>query len=158
MADCSQPNPSGCYVCLSDRELLALTAEYLCSILETGIPSGPPVGTQDVNVVSSVTLTVQGTVSTKNVLTGSAPSAASVGVVSAAVVAANAARKGLVLTNTSLGTISLGLDGNAAVLNSGITLNARGGTWVMDEYTYTVGAITAIAAIAASNLAIQELT
>lgn len=58
MADCSQPTPSGCYTCLTDRQLLALTAEHLCSILENGIPSGPPVGIQDVNVVSSIGITV----------------------------------------------------------------------------------------------------
>jgi hypothetical protein len=42
------------------------------------------------------------------------------------------------------------------VLNSGITLSANGGSFVMDEYTFATGAINAIAGGAASNLAIQE--
>lgn len=96
-------------------------------------------------------------VSTKTALTGSAPTAGSVGVASGALVAANASRKGLVLTNTSANTVSFGLDGNAAVLNSGITLRPQQ-SWTMTEYTFTTGAIAAIASGAASNVAIQELT
>lgn len=94
----------------------------------------------------------------KNALTGAAPTFVTVGVASGAVVASNAARKGLILVNSSLASISLGLDGNPAVLNSGITLNARGGVWVMDEYTFTTGAIAAIASLGASNLTVQEMT
>jgi hypothetical protein len=30
------------------------------------------------------------------------------------------------------------------------------GTWVMDDYTFTIGEITAIASAAASTLSIQE--
>lgn len=92
----------------------------------------------------------------KTALTGSSPTAASVGITTASAVASNASRKGLVLTNTSNKTISLGL-GVSAVLNSGITL-LPGGVFVMDEYTYTTAAINAIAGAAASNLAIQEFT
>lgn len=88
-------------------------------------------------------------------LTASSPTAASVGVASAAAVAANTSRKGLTLVNTSANTISLGF-GAAAVLNSGITLLANGGTFVMDKYTFTTAAVNAIAGGAASNLAIQE--
>lgn len=91
-------------------------------------------------------------------LTPSAPAAASVGVASAEEVAANANRKGLVLVNTSANTISLAFGTNAAVLNSGITLNATGGTWVMDEHTFTTQAVNGIAGGAASNLAVQEFT
>lgn len=87
-----------------------------------------------------------------------APTAASVGVASGTALAANTARAGAVFVNTSGNTISLASDGNAAVLNSGITLNANGGTWVMDSQTFTQGAITAIAGGAASNLAVQEIT
>ena len=89
-------------------------------------------------------------------LTGIAPAASSVGVASTTVVTANATRKGLILTNTSNRTISLGLNGSTATLNSGITL-LPGGVWVMDAFTFTTGAITAIASGAASNLAIQEM-
>lgn len=90
-------------------------------------------------------------------VTPASPSAASVGVASGSVLAANSNRKGLVLVNTSLNRISLGL-GAAAVLDSGITLNPVGGTWVMDEYTFTTVEIFAIASGGGSNLAIQEFS
>lgn len=89
-------------------------------------------------------------------LTGSAPAAATVGIASGTVLAANTSRKGAIFTNTSANTISFGLNGNAAVLNSGITLIPYG-VWIMDQFTFTTGAITAIASAAASNLAVQEL-
>lgn len=95
-------------------------------------------------------------VDSKTPLSPSSPTSTSVAVTSGAAIAANANRKGLIFTNTSSGNISFGL-GAAAVLNSGITLTPNG-VWVMDEYTFTTGAINAIAAVAASNLAIQELT
>lgn len=90
-------------------------------------------------------------------LTASAPTQATVGTSSATAVPANPNRKGLVLINTSANTISLGFDGNAAVLNSGITLGA---SWVyeMDPYLGSTGAVTAIASVGGSNLAIQEYT
>lgn len=96
-------------------------------------------------------------INTKVALTPAVPSAASVGVTSAVAVAANAGRRGLALVNTSANRISLGL-GTTAVLDSGITLSASGGVWVMDELTFTTRAIHAIASGAGSNLAIQELT
>lgn len=92
----------------------------------------------------------------KSSLTGSAPTSATVGVSSASAVSSNASRKGLVLVNTSQNTISLGV-GNTAVLNSGITL-APNGVWVMDEYTFSTGAINAIASAASSNLSVHEFT
>lgn len=95
-------------------------------------------------------------VGTKTPLTASAPSAASVGVASAQVLASNASRKGLVLTNTSTSTISFGF-GAPAVLGSGITL-LPGNSFSMDEYSFYTGAINAIALGAASNLAIQQFT
>jgi hypothetical protein len=94
---------------------------------------------------------------TKTDLTPSAPTAASVGVASAQVVAANANRKGLVLVNTSTNRISLGF-GSAAVLDSGATLMASGGTYNMGEYDFDLGAVNAIASGASSNLSIQEYT
>lgn len=90
-------------------------------------------------------------------LTGAAPAAVSVGVTSGLVIAANTARRGLVLTNTSTGIISFNINGGTAVLRSGITLYP-GGHWEMDSYTFTTAAIEGIASVAASNLAIQELT
>lgn len=95
-------------------------------------------------------------VNTKSALTASSPTAASVGVASAQAVASNANRKGLVLTNTSANTISLGLAATA-VLNSGITL-PPGSVFVMDEFTFATGAVNAIASGASSNMAIQEFS
>lgn len=93
---------------------------------------------------------------TKVALTPSGPTNASVGVATASAVAANANRKGLVITNTSVNTVSLGM-GAAAVLNSGITLYP-GGVFVMDDYTFTTVVINAIASAAASNISVQEFT
>ena len=105
----------------------------------------------------SLTVTIGNpTVSTKNALTAASPTYATVGITSASAVAANANRKGLLLVNTSANYISLGI-GAAAVLYSGITLNPSGGAFWMDEYSFSTGAIYAIASGATSNLAIQEL-
>lgn len=106
---------------------------------------------------SGVTQPISGTVATKTALTAASPTSASVGVVSAQALAANATRKGLVLVNTSANNISLGF-GATAVLNSGVTLLSNGGTFNMDEYDFNTSAVNAIAGGAASNLAIQEYT
>lgn len=90
-------------------------------------------------------------------LVAAAPVSASVGVASAVVLAANASRRGTTFVNVSTATISFGLDGAAAVLNSGITLTPFG-SWTMDDYTFTTGAIAGIASAAASTLSIQEFT
>ena len=99
-------------------------------------------------------VTVDGTVSTKTPLTPAAPVAVSVGVASTQILATNAARKGAAIVNTSAARISLGLDA-PAVLDSGITL-FPGGSFVMDEYTFTTGIINGIASAAASNAGAQE--
>jgi hypothetical protein len=103
---------------------------------------------------SNLNATVTGTISTKTALTANSPTFATVGVTSAQALASNSSRKGLILTNTSTGNISLGF-GATAVLNSGITLYP-GGTFNLDEYSFTTAAVNAIAANASSNLAIQE--
>lgn len=109
----------------------------------------------DPSLVVAISPNTPVTVSTtRTSLTANSPTAVSVGNTSASAVASNANRKGLVLTNTSTHTISLGI-GAAAVVNSGITL-LPGGVWVMDEFTFTTGAINAIASVASSNLAAQE--
>jgi hypothetical protein len=89
-------------------------------------------------------------------LTASAPNTTSVGVGSGQVVAANANRKGLVLTNLSVNNISFGIGVNA-VIGNGITLTPNG-VWEMDQFTFSTAAINAIASGASSNLAIQEFT
>jgi len=93
-------------------------------------------------------------VTSKTSLTPLSPTAVSVGDVSAEAVAQNANRKGLILTNTSQATISLGF-GAAAVLLSGVIL-FPGGIFRMDEFSFTTEAVNAIAGAAASNLAVQE--
>lgn len=87
----------------------------------------------------------------------SAPTQATVGASSALALASNSSRTGLVLVNTSANTISIAFGANAAVLNSGMTLNPNGGTFVMDAFTFTTQAVNAIAGAASSNLSIQEL-
>ena len=112
-----------------------------------------PAGSNKIGEVDIVTM--PDVVVTREPLTPLAPDADSVGVASAVVVAANADRRGLVLTNLSdTEFISFGL-GVAAVLYSGITLGPRG-VWVMDRDTFTLGDIEAIASLAATALAIQE--
>jgi hypothetical protein len=89
-----------------------------------------------------------------SVVTGSAPTFVSVGVASAQILAANS-RKGLLLTNTSSNFISLGFNGNAAVLYSGLTLTPYG-VLELTPAMVSQGAVTAIASGASSNLGIQE--
>jgi len=105
---------------------------------------------------SAIPVTIVGSVNTKTPLTASAPDFATVGLASAQAVAANATRKGLVLVNLSTSDISFGI-GTAAILDRGITLKPNG-VWEMDEYTFTLGAINAIASGAGSTLGIQEFT
>lgn len=84
------------------------------------------------------------------------PDSKSVGVGSSEVVAANPIRTGLTLINISANNISFGI-GTPAVLSSGITLTPNG-VWEMDSFTFSVGAINAIASGAGSTLSIQEYT
>lgn len=95
-------------------------------------------------------------VSTKTALTPAAPANATVGVASAEAVAARTTRKGLVLVNTSANWIFLGFGANAAVVNKGISLSPNGGSWTMDEHTFTRQAVNAIAEAGGSNLGVQE--
>lgn len=75
-------------------------------------------------------------------------------------IAANTSRAGLVLTNKNLTgagiPVYLGI-ATIAVLGSGIVLYPNGGTWVMDEMTFSTGSIAAIASAAGvASLSIQE--
>lgn len=90
-------------------------------------------------------------------INASPPTNALVSGTSSTVVPQNINRQGLVITNLSTSTMYLGLAGNAAVLNSGITLMPNGGLWVMDEYNYNNEAVAAIAHSSGNILAIQEL-
>ncbi len=89
-----------------------------------------------------------------------AHSAVSVGVASTAVLAANANRTGAVFINDSANTIYLNIAAGAAALNTGIRLNANGGSFTM---AIRLGnnsqlAITAISSVAAQNLVVTEYT
>lgn len=88
-------------------------------------------------------------------LTPDAPTSATVGMASSQILAANAARTGLVIVNLSSTTVSFGL-GVSAVLNSGISLTG-GGIWEMDSFLFTTDAIFAIASDTTS-LSIQEFS
>jgi hypothetical protein len=95
----------------------------------------------------------------KTALTGSAPASVTIGGTSALVLASNANRRGAVIRNTSTSgqRISLAFAGGTAVLDSGVTLET-GDVFVMDEFTFTTGAINAIASAASGRLSVQELT
>lgn len=93
-------------------------------------------------------------ISTKTALSASAPTVINVTTSSSQLVAANANRKGLVLTNVSRNTMSFGF-GSPAVLYSGITLYP-GGVYVMDEYMYSLAQVLAIASSSPASCAIQE--
>lgn len=85
--------------------------------------------------------------------TPATPATANVTSSSSQVVAANTSRKGLVIINLGTVNVSFGC-GTTAAINSGITLTPNG-TWVMDQYTFTTLAITAICPSTAT-LSIQE--
>lgn len=94
---------------------------------------------------------------TTPIQTPSAPASVSVGVASGVLLAANTARRHVVIVNTSGSTISLGF-GEDAVLNSGVTLMPSGGSYEMSaqQGNLYLGVIKAIASGAASNCAVQE--
>lgn len=120
------------------------------------LPISSTVGTVEPSSLSGSSSRLHVIASSKIDIVPSAPAVFSVGVASAEAVAANASRKSLALTNVSNARISLGF-GSPAVLDSGITLYP-GGTFVMDEYLFDLGAVNAIASAAASSLGVQEYT
>lgn len=86
-----------------------------------------------------------------------AASTAAVSSTSSPVVAANPLRRGLIIVNTgTTEPVSLSINGDSAVAGSGLTLMPNGGTWNMDEYSFTVESVEAITASGTSNLSIQE--
>jgi hypothetical protein len=96
-------------------------------------------------------------VSTKVPRTYSAPTTASVTTTSSVIVAANANRKGLYLSNTTSQQISLGFNGNAAVYQNGITL-FPGEKFFMDEYSFSTGAVSAVTTGTTTYIGVQEIT
>lgn len=103
-----------------------------------------------------VTQPVSGTVSTKTDLAPAVPTNAVVGAASAQAVAANGARKGLHVRNTSTAgqRVSLSMNG-AATLDDGITLYPQD-VFEMGEYDFDQGAVNAIASGASARLSVQE--
>ena len=92
-----------------------------------------------------------------NVWTPAPPSTYSVGSVSAQVVAENTDRVGLIIVNLSTtNNVYLGLS-YPAVLNSGVTL-LPGLAWKLDEYTFFIDAVYAIADADGANISIQEFS
>ena len=140
------------YALQSTASLVQLAAIFTPIITLTSDGVGNPIsstaGALDVNIKSGAPAPAASA--------ANAPAAATVGVASAQAVAANASRKGLILTNTSSNFISLAFGpATAAVLYSGITLVPYG-IYEMDDRNFTTAAVFAIASGATSNLGIQE--
>ncbi|CAM6003508.1 unnamed protein product [Sphagnum balticum] len=135
----------------------------------TPLPTGTnPIGSVSVsNFPSSQAVTgtffqttqpVSGSISViKGNQSPAAPGSATVGTTSGTILSANLSRTGAVVINLSSANVSFGLNGNTAVAGSGITITPNG-VWEMDQYTFTTGAITAIATAASSPVAIQEFS
>lgn len=101
-------------------------------------------------------LAVTGSVNVNRVaIVGSAPATANVTTASTIVVPANASRKGLTIINLTNTRVFLSFESNAATVNSGIML-ANGGSFSMDNFSFTLGAVRAIVASGNSILSIQE--
>ena len=82
---------------------------------------------------------------------------ATVGVVDSIVVAANVARVDCELVNDSTATIYLAR-GNAAVVGSGIRINANGGSYSIGTHNLFMGDVHAIGPDGQQNLTISEGT
>lgn len=90
------------------------------------------------------------------VSSGAAPAQIDVDTASKEVVAENYNRVGLLLTNLASGTMYLAFGTNAAVVGSGPVLGPDGGSFSMDDFSFTKEAVNAIAHSNNSLLAIQE--
>lgn len=86
----------------------------------------------------------------------SAPTQAAANSSSGILVPANTERHGLVLVNISTSTVYLSFGLNTAVLGSGITLLPSGGTWGMDDYTFSRENINGISHVDGSAVSVQE--
>lgn len=94
-------------------------------------------------------------VDTRSPLAALAPDSATATTTSSAIVAANAGRRGLTLTNLStLVTVSLAF-GFPAVANKGIVLSP-GAIFHMGEFDFTTSAVNAICSATTAVIAIQE--
>lgn len=152
----------GTNIPVSQATAANLNAQVVGPVADGAVASGNPVqigGKDGSGNIQTLATDTGGnlSISTRIPLTASAPTTASIGVASTTVIAANANRKGLVLTNTSsLARVSLNLVGGSAVLDSGITLYPHD-IFYMDAFTFTTAQINAISSIAATPVGIQEL-
>lgn len=89
-------------------------------------------------------------------ITASAPTAATVGVASGLALGPGTYKQ-IIFTITSAANVSLGFDATA-VLNSGVTMIGRGGSFVLEGPITLATGVNAIASVAATNLAIQAFT
>ena len=85
----------------------------------------------------------------------STPTGVAVGAVTTPVLAANRLRVSATFVNDSVQTIYLA-EGVAAVIGSGIRLNANGGSYTINRDNLFLGAVNAICALGAANLAVSE--
>lgn len=80
---------------------------------------------------------------------------AAVAITSTKVINANKNRQTLIITNVGTNPIYLGI-GEAAVISQGIYLVGNGGVWEMNNNTYNISQIYAIASGGTSTVSIQE--
>jgi hypothetical protein len=111
----------------------------------------------DPALVVSISPNSTANVSTKTSLVYSSPQTATVNTTSTVILAANSARLGLYLSNTSGQMISLAFNGQTAAYQYGITL-FPGEKFYMDEYSFTTGAVSAITTGSTTYIGIQEIT
>ena len=137
---------------------LQTSGNAMLTSIDAGIPAGlgQTTSANSMPVVISSDQSAVPTTLTKVGLTASAPAGPTVGTTSAALVAANATRKGLIIQNNSTNLIFLAF-GTTAAVNVGIGL-FPGGTYEMDEYNFTTAAVNAIATGASSQAEVQEFT
>jgi len=78
--------------------------------------------------------------------------------VSADILAANTSRKAALFINDSDTVIYLGVEGNAAVANDGIRLNANGGSYYIssENGNLTTPKVTGISSAASKNVLVTE--
>ncbi len=155
----------GGYVAVKVTPSGALTVESI--ITSSALPSGASTSslqTSGNTILSNILtelqlkgdLTETQPVSVQKVsLTANSPTNVTCNSATTALVSSNTSRKGLVITNTGSEDVFIGI-GASAEVNKGIYLVAGGGTWAMDEYTFTTQAINGITTTSTSNVSIQE--
>jgi hypothetical protein len=130
----------------AEASLAAIESSLASVIAPYGSPATPVVQVEVVNPTESTNVPYSSDPET--------PFAVTVDQTSIFVLAANAARKGLTIQNVSCHVISFAFN-SAAVLLGAMTLYPGGSFW-MDSYDFSTGAVYAIASANDSNLVVQE--